>query len=276
MTIDELVLNTTTRKFLDAYVQQPNQSVLVCGPKGCGLFTIAHALAEGITTEPSAIMTVQPDEKGTISIERVRSLYVETRSIRTEHFVIIIDDIEKMSHDAQNSFLKLLEEPVDNVYFIVTAHEPQQLLATILSRVQSIEVTNISATASESLLRKHHVTQATALQQMLFIAPGLPAELSRLADDKDYFEHKAQFVRLARDFLTAPIHERLERISQISGREDALLFVTTIAAVLQFKSDRDSKAAGKVPADVLETVATRLANNGHVRTQLMFLAVNVV
>jgi DNA polymerase-3 subunit delta' len=181
-----------------------------------------------------------------------------------------------MHHEAQNAFLKLLEEPVENVSFILTAHEPQLLLPTILSRVQHIELGKISHVASESLLRAHHVSAATALQQMLFIASGLPAELVRLADDKQYFEEKASLVRQARDFLTAGVHARLTLISHVSGREDALLFVSTVAAVLRFTSERDPAAAGTASAEVLETVTSRLNGNGHVRTQLMYLALNVV
>lgn len=274
MKLDDLVLNPTTRSFLDSYVAHPKQGVLLSGTKGSGLCTTAKALASSITTHSSNIMFVGPDEKGTISIERVRALYVETRSIRSEHFAVVIDDVESMSHDAQNSFLKLLEEPVDNVHFILTAHEPQMLLATILSRVQTIEIGKISRAASESLLRAHHVTAATALQQMLFIASGRPAELVRLADDKEHFETEAKLVRLARDFLTASSYERLVLISQISGREEAREFVETIANVLKFTSERDPEAAKHTPASTLETVATRLAANGHVRTQLMYLALN--
>lgn len=276
MKLDELVLNSATRNLLDAYITHPVQGILLTGEKGMGLGTTARALAASVITHPSNMMLVGPDEKGSISIERVRALYVETRSVRPDRFVIIIDNAETMSHDAQNSFLKLLEEPVENVHFILTAHEPQTLLATILSRVQIIEIGKISPTASESLLRARHVTAATALQQMLFIASGRPAELVRLAEDKEHFESEARFVRLARDFLTTGTHERLVLVSQISGREDALEFVATVAAVLKFTSERDHAAAANMPAQALETVAARLLANGHVRTQLMYLATHVV
>lgn len=276
MKLDSLVLHDATRSFLNAYIRQPKQGILLAGPVGCGLYTTAHALAENSAVHSANIMTVAPDEKGTISIERVRALYAETRSIRSERFFVIIDDSETMRHEAQNAFLKLLEEPTDNVFFILTSHEPSRLLSTILSRVQKVDIQEITATASESLLRAHHVTQPTVLQQMLFIARGLPAELIRLAESKDYFESRARYVRLARDFLTARSYDRLTLISQISGRGEALDFVATVASVLGFTAAHDRTAASTVPATVLETVAGRLNGNGHVRTQLMYLALNVV
>lgn len=276
MKFDELLLSPTTQKFLSAYRDHPGQGLVLCGPKGSGLCTSAQALASDITSHSSNVLIVSPDEKGTISIERVRALYVETRSVRRDALAILVDDADTMSNDAQNAFLKLLEEPVDNVHFILTSHEPQLLLPTIVSRVQSVEFSAISRTASESLLRAHHVTDATTLQQMLFIASGLPAELVRLADDKEYFAAQAGLVRRARDFLTANSHERLILISQINGREEAVQFVATIEKVLRFTAERDAAAAKKSTAETIETVASRLAGNGHVRTQLMYLASNIV
>lgn len=275
MKLDELVLNSDTRTLLDAYVRNPKQGVLLTGPNGCGLFTISKALANEVVSHPTNILTVLPDEKGTIPIERIRALYVETRSTRSERFVVLVDDADAMSQDAQNAFLKLLEEPVDNVHFILTTHIPGQLLATIHSRVQSIEVGLITSTDSQSLLRSHHVSDAAQLQQMLFIASGLPAKLTRLAVDKEYFEEQANYVRLARDFLTSGTHERLKLISRIGSRDEAKTFVQTIASVLRFTSERDATSASSTPAVILETVASRLAGNGNVRTQLMFLAISV-
>ncbi len=274
MQFESLILHDMTRTLLRAYVRHPKQGLLLAGPIGSGLFTAARAAAGEITTHRSAIMVVRPDEKGTVSIERVRNLYVETRGVRSERFVIIIDDADSMSHDAQNAFLKLLEEPVDNVYFILTTHEPSRLLPTILSRVQRIDMARLTKTASESLLRAHRVALPAAIQQMLFIAEGLPAELTRLAGDKDHFESKARLVRLARDFLTAGAHDRLTVVSQVTSREEALAFTATIASVLGFTSRRDPYVAADIPAEVLETATARLAMNGHVKTQLMYLAVN--
>lgn len=272
---DELVIHPIARTFLEAYMKHPKNGLLLTGSVGAGLGTVAHALAAAMTTHRTHILTIRPDEKGTIPIERVRALYVETRAIRSERFVIVIDNADTMSHDAQNAFLKLLEGPTEQVFFILTSHTPNRLLATIASRVQRVDLLPISRTESESLLRAHHVTGATKLQQMLFIAAGLPAELIRLAGDDAYFEEKARFVRLARDFLAAKPYDRLVLTSKIASRDEAILFVATIASVLNFTAKRQ-KTADEASATVLETVAARLLGNAHVRSQLTYLSLNVV
>ncbi|MFY9321646.1 MAG: hypothetical protein WAP04_04400 [Bacillota bacterium] len=54
--------------------------------------------------------------------------------------VTILENAEKMTQEAQNSFLKILEEPPKNVVFILVAGNPQGLLPTVRSRCQLIRV----------------------------------------------------------------------------------------------------------------------------------------
>lgn len=54
--------------------------------------------------------------------------------------VVIITDIETMKKEAANAFLKLLEEPPENVIFLLTTTNTEQLLPTILSRCQHIRL----------------------------------------------------------------------------------------------------------------------------------------
>ena len=51
---------------------------------------------------------------------------------------IIIDDITNMSIPAQNSLLKVIEEPVQGLYFILISYNDLALLDTIASRCNSI------------------------------------------------------------------------------------------------------------------------------------------
>src|SRR5690606_29983953 len=73
-----------------------------------------------------------------ITIEQIRSLYALTQTGNS--MAIILEHADAMSDAAQNAFLKLLEEPPEQVIFILTAHSPYELLATIRSRTQHIEV----------------------------------------------------------------------------------------------------------------------------------------
>ncbi|HEU0266153.1 MAG TPA: AAA family ATPase, partial [Candidatus Saccharimonadaceae bacterium] len=106
------------------------QSLLLSGEKGAGLGTLARDLAS-----QQLVQIVKPTDKdgvadelnGSISITEIRSLYESTRGKSKARRVIIIDDADRMTHSAQNAFLKLLEEPPELVHFILTAHSVEPL-----------------------------------------------------------------------------------------------------------------------------------------------------
>ena len=63
--------------------------------------------------------------------------------------VFIIDEAELMDANAQNAFLKTLEEPPDRTYLFLITARPQRLLPTILSRCQHVRF----GTLDESAMR---------------------------------------------------------------------------------------------------------------------------
>lgn len=58
--------------------------------------------------------------------------------------IVIITNVEKMRKEVANGFLKLLEEPGENLMFILTSDNPNALLPTILSRCQIVRCPPLS------------------------------------------------------------------------------------------------------------------------------------
>lgn len=80
-----------------------------------------------------------------------------------ERVVIVITGIDTMRKESANAFLKLLEEPSDNVMFILTSSSTDQLLPTIVSRCQHIRMSPLSQQdISEGLVTYDGVSQADA------------------------------------------------------------------------------------------------------------------
>jgi DNA polymerase III delta prime subunit len=75
-------------------------------------------------------------EKTNISIDIIRDLKKDLSITRNENGtnVIIIDYAEQMSIEAQNSLLKILEEPPESTLFIILVEDKNQIVSTILSR----------------------------------------------------------------------------------------------------------------------------------------------
>ena len=76
----------------------------------------------------------------TINIKQIRDLrLVLSRSMGSGNKrIVIISEAHTMRHEAQNAFLKTLEEPHDNTLIILTSSNPSRLYPTILSRCQDV------------------------------------------------------------------------------------------------------------------------------------------
>lgn len=71
-------------------------------------------------------------------ISDVRDLNNFTKLKLTEKTAIILRDFDKGSEEAQNAFLKSLEEPQENLIYILTAQNLEKILPTIVSRSEVI------------------------------------------------------------------------------------------------------------------------------------------
>mgnify|MGYP003334797210 CR=1 FL=1 len=265
----KLLINPATQKLLDAYIKAPAHALCITGDIGSGTGSVAAMLAEQLAGKPQLVTYIAP-EKGLISIERIRQLYEQTRSIQQTKRCIVIDDADAMSHDAQNALLKLLEEPVENVHFILTTHHETGLLATIKSRTQMVQLLPITAMQSQELLKNYSFDE-TASRQALFLASGHPAELTRLADDRDYFANRSVVVTDARNFLQADDYGRLVVIKKYTDRTNALEFLSMCAKLLSFSLLKQRNYSAADVMSVLDEVMQRIEANGHVRTHLMHL-----
>ncbi|GAB4284837.1 MAG: hypothetical protein Kow0081_2220 [Candidatus Dojkabacteria bacterium] len=72
--------------------------------------------------------------KKNISIEQVREL-IEWNGFQSETIrLALIHEAHTLSHEAQNSLLKVLEEPSENTLFVLPTRSPLALLETVRSR----------------------------------------------------------------------------------------------------------------------------------------------
>lgn len=88
----------------------------------------------------------RPENKSkTYSIEQMRNIikdsYIRPNEANAKVYVLEEAD-NRLTDIAQNSFLKLLEEPPQNVYFILLCESAQKLLVTILSRCTVVRLKN--------------------------------------------------------------------------------------------------------------------------------------
>jgi len=272
------ILHPSSELTLSLMMKDLPQSLLVTGPTGVGLNTIAGYIASEVGDVSFTVLPEKDEkvdiEKGVISVDSIRRLYDKTRSVHTDKLVVIIDYAERMGHQAQNAFLKLLEEPGAGVYFILATHTPSKLLPTITSRAQMFEVRPITHKQSEEFLDELGVKTTQKRSQLLFMSDGLPAELTRLARDEAYFESRAAIVRDARDLLQASTYKKLVIAQSYKDNRDGALTLLTDASNILRRSISEKPSDTLIKQiDGLLHAYKQIQANGNIRLCLARLVV---
>ncbi len=142
--------------------------------KPCQICRNCQDIKKGVY--PDFVLVESDPSREQIQISQMRNL-IEKLSLRPYSAlfkIAIIDRAHLMSQEAQNCFLKLLEEPKGNVILILVTEYPQLLLPTILSRVQKLRFFPVKSTEIESYLLSQGIPKEKTeyLSSFSFGKPG--------------------------------------------------------------------------------------------------------
>lgn len=253
------------------------QSLIISGEAGIGLITFMQAIARAFSVRPLIYLPEKEGkvdiEKGTISVSVIEKIENDVRTKAAGRRLIVIDYADRMKPTAQNKFLKLFEEPGENTYYLLLTHEPARLLPTIRSRAQHHELRPITREQSEMLLDDLNVHDPSKRAQLLFIATGLPAELTRLATDEKYFAGRSDIVRDARTLIQGTPYQKLLLTGKYrENRTGAILLLKDAGRLLgDSLAQNQAQRSVELLDNLLESI-TRLEGNGNIRLVLAALA----
>jgi len=130
--------------------------------------------------------------KNQISIDQIRELHwnISLKPFRSKYKVAIIDSANKMTLEAQNCFLKTLEEPKGDSVIILISESENFLLPTIVSRCQKIKFFPVKKEKIEKFLKERGVGEEKVKRIMKFVQgrPGMAIELSENEEKLEKFE----------------------------------------------------------------------------------------
>ncbi len=166
---------------------------LICERGGCGACDACVRVARH--THPD-VRYLAPESATGYLIGQTRDLIDEVAlsPIRAAHKVYIIDRAEQLRANSANALLKTLEEPPDDVTFILLGTSSDTILPTIVSRCQCVPFRMVSP-----LDAARSVSQATGLPQercrMAVSVAGSPARAMEFLKSAERQEARRALVR---------------------------------------------------------------------------------
>lgn len=144
------------------------------------------------------------------------------RSYESDYKVVIIWMVEKLFHAAAPKLLKILEEPPDKTLFILISDYPEQILKTILSRVQLLKFTPHSDELIRSYLERNFQLDSKRMDETIYLSDGLFSKVNKQLDGSGnealYFQHFREMMLFAYQNNFVKMREKSNDISAL-GRE---------------------------------------------------------
>ena len=275
--LDDLKKEKKTCNLLKQYLANPRHALMLTGVIGCGLGTIARSLAYQIAK--ANIVFLQPtlhnkQKTSIINADDIADLSVVTRDHRRDRLVIIIDDADRTAPGVFERLLKLIEEPVSGVYYIFTAHNLSNIPATILSRSSFIKVNTPSSEDCQILYKG---LDATKKAQIKFLADRKPSLIYKLINDQSFFDNSVKSMEIAKEFFQAKLGRKIEIVSNISEREQAIDVCYKLEKIILRITNRSNANPNKAlqRLDVLTSVVDRISANSNLKAELLYLATNL-
>ena len=170
--VGQEVIATTLRQAVEQ--GKISHAYLFSGPRGTGKTSVAKIFAKAMNcpnqkegepcnecyiceaiTNGSLEDVIEIDAASNNGVDEIRDIRDKSTYAPSlaPHKVYIIDEVHMLSTGAFNALLKTLEEPTENVVFILATTELHKIPATILSRVQRFEFKSIKTPAIQDHLK---------------------------------------------------------------------------------------------------------------------------
>lgn len=234
--MNDLIIHPKTDQHLAAFVERPSHAVLIVGPAGSGKMTMAISLAESVLAlEKNRLntygysKTLSPVDDKAIGIDVIRELEqflsLKVPIDRAINRTVIIENSHKLTVEAQNALLKLLEEPPLGTVIILTASHSQSLLPTIRSRVQTINLAKPEKQQIDTYFSGQKY-QSDDIRRAYSVSGGLPGLMSSMLGDE---EHPLTVsTEWARKLLAQTLYERLLVVDELSKQRQLAVDTTYI------------------------------------------------
>lgn len=157
------------------------------------------------------------EPKTAIAVDQVREV---ERAIALNPFegrtrVVIVDPADLLTDEAQNAFLKTLEEPPPHVVLVLIATREERLLPTVHSRCRRVEFQLVPAAQIQAALVEEGAAadHASLLARLARGRPGWALEMVR---DPQAIERRREVLEIGRSLASMPLQKRMSLADKLA------------------------------------------------------------
>ncbi len=224
------------------------------GERPCGVCRNCRKIYDNIHPDVTVLRAVG---KQSIGVGEIREMIADCYIMPNEAAGKVYMIFDKMTPEAQNALLKILEEPPGSVSFIITAEQSSQLLKTVISRTTVFKLSPSAAQADSGEALEAAIEIARAIPQNIELP--LIGAASSLTKSREFARQVLEYLA---EFFTLALEQKY--LGE-SGYED---YITGMARVLR----RDSIVK---LYDVANTALDMLSHNCNMAVLSTWLCANI-
>ncbi|MBU3100805.1 MULTISPECIES: DNA polymerase III subunit delta' [Clostridium] len=176
--------------------------------------------------------------KSTIGVGSIRTLIEEInkKPFEGDKKVIIIYNAHKMTVQAQNAFLKTIEEPPKNVTIILLCENLEVILDTIKSRCQIHKLKNLNIDEMKEFLSENYSDLSTdQIKVILAFSDGIPGKAEKFIKDNNFKDIRDITLEILLKLNSAKTEELIKYEKKLSNQKDD--FYEILTAFLSYIRD---------------------------------------
>lgn len=189
---------------------------------GCGECLSCRRLVNNLN--PDFLLVERQPEEESLKIENSRQIidFLLFKPQISSKKVLIIDEAERLTEDAQNALLKILEEPPLASIIILVSHTPFRLLETIRSRLLSLRFSRVTNLELTFFLQEQFTSNEEERMKLIVEEaegkPGLALNLLRT----EIWEEKKRYQKMLAEIMKTDFNKCSTILGEICYHKEDL------------------------------------------------------
>jgi len=189
------------------------------GKKKIAFEFVSSIFKDNILNHPDFTF-VSPETKQ-IQIKQIRDICwrLSLKPVKAPVSAVIIDQAHLMTREAQNCFLKTLEEPKSKSLLILITEHLRLLLPTIISRCQTVKFYQVKSQEIKKYLKTKKI-QGDQVEDLVSISLGRPGMVIEYLDNLEVLEKREKIIKRLTKIIKSPIAVRFNYAKELAENGD--------------------------------------------------------